>query len=114
MRSSPPGQGAPTSFSRAGMPWVTWPATNRPQLGSSWKPSSLTETPLTSTVRSSVRFGSRSDTTAQDPPPSLLVVAVWVVVAPCCVEVKSSLVASNVIDVGATTSMVLRPASPTP
>ena len=70
--------------------------------------------PAASTGRSSVRSGSRRETTAQNPPSSLVVVAVWVVVSPLWVAVKSSLVASNVIVDGATTSTVLWPGSPSP
>ena len=114
MRSRPPGHLAPTSFSSAGIPLVTCFATNRLHPGSSWKPSSSRATPLTSTLRSSVRLGSRSDTTAHDPALPAVAVEVCVVVDPFSVEVKSSLVASKRIAVGATTSTVLRPGSPTP
>ena len=114
IRSRPPGHFAPTSFSRAGSPLVTWPATKRLHFGSSWKPSSSSDTPATSTTRSSVRAGSRSETTAHDPPSGDTASEEWVVSLPCSVLVKSSLVESKVIDDGATTSTRLRPESPTP
>ena len=96
------------------MPLVTWPATKRLHLGSSGKPFSRSETPETSTTRSSMRAGSRSDTTAHDPPPGETASEEYVVSVPFSVLVKSSLVASKVIDDGATTSTRLRPESPTP
>ena len=70
--------------------------------------------PATSTVRSSAWSGSRRDTTAKNPPSGSLVEAVCVVVEPFSAAVKAWLVASNDIELGATTSTVLRPASPTP
>ena len=93
---------------------MTCSATKSAHLGSSLNPLSSSETPATSMAFSSACSGSRSETTAQDPPSGSVAVVVCVVVEPFSSEVKSSLVASKVIDDGATTSTVLRPASPTP